>query len=225
MRPYSVESADELRLIFEHFYGNRMSSTHSLHSLLKSGELELHKQSFDTNRYTIDDWAQEHERNGLFTDSESRRHLLFKTLGAWYLSYTGHQLEKKPYTPSADSVPLYRFDESNFEKQIAISGFRADVVCDESCCNSVLEVGYTPPKRALSAFGYSILKSDTKQRIGKPARTDDTPVKKLYVIPYQSPSDGTYDIFRLSCTESISEPDPSLRAEATGAAFEQHDES
>jgi len=173
--------------------------------------------TFETDTYPKREipagWITDHKKVPGNTDTETDDHVRLKIHGARYLRGTGHEVDTQPISnPSSNHLSAFScFEESRPE-------FTADVVCSCDDCTTVVEAGYTPPQRLLTAFGYSFgldedacLKQDEHNPIS--ARTRDYYADGFYTIPYGGSSDRV-EVYKFEPTEKMPEADMQALSES-----------
>ncbi len=164
--------------------------------------------TFEVDTYPKTDvpqgWIDDHKKVPQNTDAETDRHVQFKIYGAKYLRAMDHDVETKPVR-NRQSRHLSVF--SCFEE--TLPQFTADVLCTCEHCQTVVEAGYTPPERLLSAFGYSFgldkdrcLEQDSNNPLC--ARIRDRTLDGFYTIPYQKGS-SSVKVYKFEPTEKMPE--------------------
>lgn len=183
----------------------------ALQELFQEGILSLHEDAY-TGGDIQKTWVDKHIRPGNVDSAENREHFKLKIIGARFLDRRGHDMETEPVS-DAESGKLFRY--TGFEK--SYPGLNADVACDDSCCDTVLEAGFTPPDRVLRMFGFTIAGdlSDMKendQPTKLSVRHQSRSLKALHVLPYSGSEVGRNTVYSVK-PESLPECNASHIAE------------
>ncbi len=179
--------------------------------------------TFETDTYPKREvpqgWIDDHKKIPLNTDAETDRHVQFKIHGARYLRGMGHDVKTKPMpNPKSHHISVF----SCFEERLP--QFTADVLCACEDCQTVVEAGYTPPERLLSAFGYSFgldeercLEQDSNNPIC--ARIRDRTLDGFYTIPYQT-GGSSVKVYKFEPTGEMPDADMGALRKSAGSILD-----
>lgn len=162
--------------------------------LVARGDLRYETSSWDAGPVSDDD-LEANPQSGAGTGSETARHVQYKIKMARYLDKSGYDIPKA--TPD-DAPPAY----DCFERDAG--GLNSDVVLDLDDGLLAGEVGYTPAKYLLRAFGYTTVATPGDLEAidsGDLFRSKRSPVKIFVSRPYKS------DKFHIFHAVDLAEPD------------------
>jgi len=205
--------------------GGPLPAHRALRRLVQLDYLKFEKEEYEYG--TMDsEWVNAHDIDGNMSSRESNHHLQLKVYGARYLSRLGHNLSKQPIPNSTRSGKLFVYN--CFEERGTVAPFVADVACKCESDEVILECGCTPADRALSAFGYGVVRDadDAREEDSDnpfSVRMYDRKVDALYLIPYDSGGEQSLTVYKFGPTSSLPDANPGYLGRVTGEAFEAVD--
>lgn len=167
-------------------------------TLIREGHLTLHEERYEG----VDPdstWVESHFKHSNTSSSEGHSHVELKIKAAEYLSGRGHEVSKSELGEQHDRSFLYFGFETTHH-----TPFAADVSCTPSCAPAAVEVGYTPPRRVLDAFGYTKQIADPGSQ---PVRNRNNAVDSLFVFPYSRTTSETSETIYEFRAADLPEPD------------------
>lgn len=205
-------SLRELEKVFTSWQGNSPGSpgVRAIKRMIEAGYLSVERETFDHSRRDIDAWVSAHRQPGMHGSNETHQHVELKLIGAWFLEFFGHEMEKEPLREKRDGVPLFQYSGDCFESRRRVSSrshHQADVVCHCEDHTSIVEAGYTPARRFLKSVGYARDDADDYPVTPEWFRREEESFETFYVIPYgQKGPEGTVEVYGFSATDEIPEP-------------------